>query len=341
MLRTFGGLLLCVALLAVISPTHAAAAGRRVRIVTFNVEMLAAPGEQVRLEKYRWDYARRLQFERIAAIVEALDPDVLNLVEVTSAAAVEHLVGLLHEKGMTDYRGYHIEGHEPFTGFDVACISKIAPDEIEGARIRNFFTPSGDATWRAPYSFVDDGGVTRDRETGLVRQAVYCLTIGQHKLGLLGLHLKSNPDDAYSNGRRAAEAQIAQRIVQREIVARGYTPIVLGDLNDYDPDVPDRDESRSTQTNVLATLKEHDAAHDGPELVNVAQRMPRVADRYTSHWDRNENRTDDPGDVHTMIDHILLDHRLMPHVRRAFIAHTHNLETSDHFPVVVDLELPE
>ena len=28
---------------------------------------------------------------------------------------------------------------------------------------------------------------------------------------------------------------------------------------------------------------------DGDELVNVASRIPRVADRFSSHWDYNEN----------------------------------------------------
>ena len=45
-------------------------------------------------------------------------------------------------------------------------------------------------------------------------------------------------------------------------------------------------------------------------------------------------------DVKTMIDHVLLDRTLMPHVKRVFIDHSTNLETSDHYPIVVDFELP-
>ena len=63
----------------------------------------------------------------------------------------------------------------------------------------------------------------------LDRNALCFITIGKTKLGLLGLHLKSNPDDEYANGRRSAEAEIAGRVVRTEVVARGYTPIVLGD----------------------------------------------------------------------------------------------------------------
>ncbi len=93
-------------------------------------------------------------------------------------------------------------------------------------------------------------------------------------------------------------------------------------------------------TNVLRTLKDYDPKHEGPELENVAKRMPRQADRYTSVWDRNENRVRDPYDVLTMLDHILLPKELMPYVRRAFIFHSIALETSDHHAVVLDLMLP-
>jgi endonuclease/exonuclease/phosphatase family metal-dependent hydrolase len=40
-----------------------------------------------------------------------------------------------------------------------------------------------------------------------------------------------------------------------------------------------------------------------------------------------------------MIDHILLHRELEPAVRRAFICHASGLDVSDHFPVVVDLDL--
>ena len=39
-------------------------------------------------------------------------------------------------------------------------------------------------------------------------------------------------------------------------------------------------------------LQSH-GADEGPELVNAAERIVRVADRYTSHWDRNENGAGD------------------------------------------------
>jgi len=319
-----------------------AIAEQPLRIVTFNAEILAAPRTNAsRLSRFRFDTARRAHAERVAHLIETINPDILNLLEVTSVEAVDLLIEILHEKGMKDYQGFHVESKDGFTGLDVSLITRYPPDLVEGVPMRLIYSLAGDPTWRSRFTFVDDEGATREQETSLMRNGLYFITIGKHKLGFLGLHLKSNPEDAYSNGRRTGEATIAQRVVKQEIVGRGYTPIVWGDLNDYDPDVPDADDSRDPATNVLKMLKDFDPDRLGPELVNVAERIQRKADRYTSLWDRNENGVEDPGDVKTMIDHILLDKSLMPYVRRVHISHTNGLDTSDHYPVVVDLVLPD
>lgn len=167
------------------------------------------------------------------------------------------------------------------------------------------------------------------------------LDVAGFKLGFLGLHLKSNPSDEYSNAQRGAQAEIARRILRSQVAGKGYLPIVLGDINDFDPDVPDQDENQDTVTKVIASLKDFDLEHPGPELENVAKLMPRQADRFTCFWDRNENGATDPYDVFSMIDHIFLPSELMPYVKRAFIFHGVPPRATDHYPVVVDLVLPD
>lgn len=311
------------------------------RIVTLNAEILTAPGIQVgNLQKYRWDVARKAQFERVAAIIEVLNPDVLNLVEVTSKEGVDLLVKILHEKGLTDLQGYHVESNDEYTGMDVALISRYEPVTVKGAKIRTFYSPEHDPTWRQAFPAVSRSGNKYQAMTSLSRNAVYYLEIEGHKLGFLGLHLKSNPSDDYANAKRTAQAQIAVRVIRQEITERGYLPIVLGDLNDYDPDVPDRDDTRDTVTTVIKDLKDFDSQRAGAELFNVAKFIPRLEDRFTSLWDRNENGVMDPYDVQTMIDHILLPNEFESYVKRAFIFHTIDLTTTDHQAVVVDLVLP-
>lgn len=311
------------------------------RIVTFNAEILTAPrAPSGKIHKYRFDRARRLHLERIAAVIETLNPDILNLVEVTSRETLDQLVEILHEKGLTNYRGYHVESNDTYTELDVALISRYQPDLIEGEAIRTFFSEANDPTWRKSYRFTDYQGKPSQRTTSISRNCLYFFTIGGHKLAFLGLHLKANPQNEYANAKRSAEAEIAQRILKTKVLPLHYIPIVLGDINDYDADVLDRDETRSTSTDVLRKLKDFDRTSGGDELVNVAELIVRQSDRFTSHWDWNENGAHDGEDVYTMIDHILLGKQLLPFVKRVFISHSVSIDTSDHYPIVLDLELP-
>lgn len=319
----------------------ASLAGKPLRIVTFNAEILTAPRIRAgTINRFRFDTARRDHLERVAAIIETLNPDIFNLIEVTSVEAVDQLVAILHQKGMKEYQGYHVESKDTFTGMDVAVITKITPDLVEGKRIRLIHDTTDGPKWRKTFSFEGRDGEQRSATASLDRHALYYISLGKWKLGFLGLHLKSNPRDNYSNARRTVESQLCQQIVQQEIVARGYQPIVLGDLNDYDPDVPDRDTTRSTRTKVLRDLKAYDPSSPGPELINVASYIVRQADRYTSHWDRNENLATDSDDVFTMLDHVLVPRQWMSYIDRVFISHAVDLSTSDHRPVVLDLKLP-
>ena len=230
----------------------------------------------------------------------------------------------------------------------VTVAACTASDEAErGVSDRGKVTRPGDDTaadvgddWmRKAYAYEDARGGTRREEAVLQRHAVAYFTVGGTKLGVLGMHLKSNPSDVSANAQRSAETAIARELIRRRIVARGYLPIVLGDLNDYDPDVPMADAGRRTRTTVLRDLKDFDDSRDGAELVNAAGFILRQADRYSSHWDFNENGAPDADDVYTLIDHVLVPRELVPAVTRAFICHAIDLDVSDHFPVVVDFDL--
>ena len=329
-------------------PSHGSA---MVRIACFNTQALAVPGESSRFARERFDPGRQRHLERVAAVIEVVDPDILVLSEVTSAETVAALATILRDKGLGDFRGHHVDGKDHFTGFDVAFLARLKPDLIDGASVR-LFAPqkrprrsavlAGEAElpWTAQrYTEPQDDGSSREEIAVLKRHAVCCFTVAQRRLGLVGLHLKSNPSDPAANAQRMAEVAIVRRIVGRELLPLGYLPIVLGDINDYDPDVPMADAERMTRTAVVRNLRDIDPETPGEELINAAAFIPRVADRFSSHWDYNENRAADPEDVFTLIDHILLDRRLAEGLQRVFICHASGLEVSDHFPVVVDIDL--
>ncbi len=322
-----------------------------VRIACFNVESLTVPGEWSRFARYRFPPGRMQHLEGVAAVVEVVNPDILVLSEVSSAESCVALAALLRDKGLGDFQSYHVDGRDGYTGFDVAFLSRVQPDKIQGRfihlfapnptpRLRDIQNGSAPLPWTAErYKKPEEEGGDVEAIAVLKRHAVCFFSLFGHKLGLIGLHLKSNPSDAQANAQRMAEATIVRRIVQREIVKREYSPILLGDLNDYDPDVEMADSTRKTQTSVLRLLKDIDPQRDGDELVNAAAHIPRVADRFSSHWDYNENGAADGDDVFTLIDHILLEKQLATGLTRAFICHANSLEISDHFPVIVDLDL--
>ena len=322
-----------------------------VRIACFNTEALAVPGESSRFARERFDPGRQRHLDRVAAVIEVVDPDILILSEIASAEPVAALAAILKDKGLGTFQVHHVDGQDRFTGFDVAVLARLPADLIDGTTVRLFASQkaprrsavlAGEAElpWTAErYVEPQDDGSSREEIAVLKRHAVCCFTVAGRRLGLVGLHLKSNPSDPGANAQRAAEVEIVRRIVCRELMPGGYLPIVLGDLNDYDPDVPMADRKRTTQTAVLRNLRDIDPSRPGEELVNAAAAIPRIADRYSSHWDYNENGAADPEDVFTLIDHILLDRRLADGLRRAFICHASCLDASDHFPVVVDIDL--
>jgi endonuclease/exonuclease/phosphatase family metal-dependent hydrolase len=310
-----------------------------VRIMTFNAEWLVYTEDETDKDSGGPEYTLNEHYERVAGVIESLEPDVVNLVEVTTREGVDYLVDILHEKGLTDYKGYHIENKDPSTGQDVALVSRMEPEQVGGQRLRIFYSRHAGEKWREPYTWTTAGGVQKHGTTSVTKNVVYFFDVDGHKIGFLGLHLKAIPDNKKANAQREAQARVAAKIIREEIAAKGYVPIVLGDLNDYDSDVPDRDDTSSTLTDVLATIKNYDLTQPGNELVNAAGKISRVFDRYTSHYDKNHDGIPDENEPMTMIDHVLIHKSLMPDVDRVFIDHGHGSQTSDHWPVVVDLTL--
>ena len=332
--RFFVSLCLCLPICS------ASLAGERLRIMTLNAEWLVYTEDETDKDPWGPEYTLNEHFERIAGIIETLEPDVVNLVEATSAEAVDYLVGILHEKGLTDYKGYHIKSNDTFTGQDIAVVTKKALVTVDGALIRKFYSSNADGEWREPYSWTTAGGVPKHTTTSISKNAVYAVQFGPHKLGFLGLHFKAFPNSRPANAQRTAQSKVAQKIIREQIVGKGLVPIVLGDLNDYDKEVADRDDTKTSKTSVLKNLKDYDASQAGDELINAASKIDRVFDRFTAHHDKDHDGIPDEGESMTMIDHILIHKDLMTMVKRVFIDHGHGSQASDHWPVIVDLEVP-
>lgn len=256
--------------------------------------------------------------KEIANLILRSNPDVISMEEVENLDALTTLNDkFLPGRG---YKPYFVQGKDTFTGQDVALLSRIDPD--------------GGALER------DDrrAGTGRD-SSGVSKNYIANLTVGDIPLSLIGLHLLAVPTDPARRGRREAQAQVIQRAAQ-ELRAKGRQVVILGDLNDWDGDPASLDfKDDKPITNVLATLKQINPADPKDTLINAASLMPK-ASRYTDFYDENHNNAIDAPAEYSMIDHILLPPALAAKAEDAFIPHDEDpLTVSDHFPVVVRLRL--
>jgi exonuclease III len=77
-------------------------------------------------------------------------------------------------------------------------------------------------------------------------------------------------------------------------------------------------------------------------LTNVAIKVPQ-AERYTDWWDSDNNCNTNSIHDYSMIDHILVTDKVMNKIKNVFVYHGYSeycgKMNSDHYPVVVDLNL--
>ncbi len=293
-----------------------AAAG--LRIGTFNTEFLFDGLDNEGQASFPWKgdpVLARAHRDSIARVIRALDADVLMLEEVENAETLEMLVG----ESLADlgYKVYFVKGQDNFTGQDVGLLSRLPIEEV------------GRTDERVQV------GTTR-QQYGVSKNLWARLDLGGIPTTLIGVHFLARPDDVERKPRREAQAEVIRRLVVEEMSA-GRAVAVLGDFNDFDDDTPDRAGSVPI-SNVLATIKQ---AGPGPadDLRNAAAEVPQK-DRYTSFWDRNRNDIIDPGEF-SSLDHLLLSPRLYASLRAVHFVHLHDPRVvSDHFPIVVTLELP-
>jgi len=252
----------------------------------------------------------------IAEVVIAHDPDILNLVEVENLQALE----TLNTKFLTGrgYKTYLVDGTDTATGQDVGLLTRIDPEA--GAIERD-----------------DRKGQSGSVVKGVSKNYFARFALGDRKIALVALHFLARPNDPDRvDVRQAQAAVIAQRAV--DLAAEGYAPIVLGDFNDYDGQVPDHVGSQPI-TEVLPIVKRMQPGDAADDLINAAQFVPQ-SQRYTSFWDQDEDGTVDQPHELTSIDHILIAPALVPLVDSLAMPHELDpTEVSDHFPIVLHLRL--
>lgn len=288
------------------------------KIMTFNCEFMwdGVEPEEGKIEfehKGNQELAEKHMSE-LAKVIKRNNPDIVNLIETEGLAAVNTLnTKFLSGQG---YKVYLAEGKDSYTGQDVALLSRI--------------------------DLIDFGRYNEKGFSGMTGKTVSknyfgLLTFKNTKIALIGLHFLSRPTAKDRISKRQAQATAIKNLAM-SLDHLGYNLVLMGDYNDYDGDDECLDINKHKPTSqVLWMLKKLDGSKPEDDLINVTSKA-KQEERYTAHWDKNDNgKYEFPKEV-SAIDHILISKKLESKIVDVKFDHTHDpTKVSDHFPVMVTL----
>ncbi len=293
--------------------------------------------------------AATAHINEVAEVLRVVNADVVNLLEVEDCSVVQTLVGLLNTPspapGGGGYRGYLRQGTDYSTGQDAALLTRLDPQEdLSRTSLTAAFPVAG-----SDCHFHDTGsqGVSKHYMTR-IKVADFAKDIV-----LIGAHFRAFPTEPEACARREAQAMVIRQLVQQAL-SDGHHVVVMGDLNDFDPDVKVADGvANSPTSNVLRLLRDVDASVPGDELFNVAganENAPSssssplvpINERYTAWHDSNGDGADTglPSE-RGLIDHVLVSRCLRWAVTAVTIPRSFSPVSgaSDHFPVKLAIDL--
>jgi exonuclease III len=302
------------------------------RLVQYNVEWLFVdhysnfdcPGTQCTWKNVS-EAKEHLQY--VSNVVSELNPDIINFCEVEGCDELNMVIDNLG----AGYKGYLKQGTDTGTGQNVGMITKIDPNiNLYRNELKVSYPIAGSKC-----------GYTGTGNTGVSKHYITEFTLDEMNIAFIAAHLIAIPTDPARCAQREGQAQVLQNIVYG-YVQKGYEIIVLGDMNDYDNEVLDLNSDRPI-SRALDFIKGLDGEKKGLyTLTNVAIKVPQ-AERYTDWWDSDNNCNTNSIHDYSMIDHILVTDKVMNKIKNVFVYHGYSeycgKMNSDHYPVVVDLNL--
>ena len=283
-----------------------------VSIMTFNPEWLLGSQSQVEALKKKgiWGLEEKdteseieEQHEAIATIVARHTPDILCLQEVINEVAAKRLQKVLQGKGI-QYVLHFLESRDTYLEQDVVFLTNKSSGNITDIRASHPIDPV------YPSKCV----------------ILTCLLNGE-QTAIIGLHLKAVPTEPSAVAKREKQADAVVKQLNR-LSAAGYATLELGDLNDWDPIVPDADPSEQATPTSQALKKMKDYVPGGDdELVNSLKWVEPIEKRYTFNYKGSK----------TVLDHILIPLGWQDRFSGVKIDHDRPDRASDHWPVILDL----
>lgn len=294
--------LLCVAFVTAAFLVPVATADS-VRFATFNVYWLfdAEPPLQ-RWAERRPDQTWEQTLAKVADAIAEIDADVIALQEVEDSRAVKALNDVLAEKNKSYPHFWVGAGTDPFTGQDVAIMSRfpnITEPILAYSALRQDFSS-------------EEG---KDRVAALQKFMRVDLEISGDPVTVYALHLKSKRGNQVdSDGERLAQAKMIRRLVRARLEKGRPNVVVMGDFNDG----PNSD-----------ALREIRGLNDSSWNMSHASASENM---------RGEQWTLEFGGKRQALDHILLSKFLFDEILWAAVIRFED-DVSDHDAFAVDVQI--
>ena len=304
----------------------------RIRLMQYNVEWLYidhyssfdCPGTQC---PWANESEAETHMQYVANVIKDINPDVVNFCEVEGCDELNLLIDELDPT----YFPYLKKGTDTSTGQNVGMITRVDPTASLYRTEQKYSYPIAGSKC----------GYTGTGSTGVSKHYITEFQIDYLRFAFISAHLIAIPTDSARCAQREGQAMILQQVIHN-FTKDGYDIIMIGDFNDYDGTVMDVNNNVPT-SQVLEILKGNagDLAHTYA-LSSVATNIQQK-ERYSDWWDSDSNCATASSKDYSMIDHILVTDNIKKYITNTFIYHGYpeycGKYDSDHYPVVIDLEI--
>ena len=264
----------------------------------------------------------------VANVIKTLNPDIVNFCEVEGCDELNMLITSLKD---TTYKPYLKQGTDTSTGQNVGMITRVDP-------LVNLYRSEERASY--PVSGSKCGYTGPAGTSGVSKHYITEFNLGGLNTALIGAHLLAIPTEPTRCAEREAQAQVLQNVVA-SYIAKGYEVILLGDMNDFDAEVPDVNSDKPTSY-VLDIMKGLYGLKKGTyTLTNAASKLAQ-SERYSDWYDSDNNCATSSKKDYSMIDHVLMSSKIFSKISTVSIYHGYTeycgTMNSDHYPVLIDLK---
>jgi exonuclease III len=302
----------------------------QLRLMQYNVEWLFVDyysGSDCPGNGCTWknESAAITHLNAVANVIDKLQPDIINFCEVEGCDELNMLTRAISN---TDYLPYLIKGTDSSTGQNVGMLTKMDP-------VLSLYRD--ESRYDYPIDGSTCGYTGSTSSTAVSKHYITEFFINDVNIAFIAAHLIAIPTDPSRCAQREAQASILQSIIY-SYIQDGYEIVMIGDFNDYDNEIPDINSNKPI-SQVLDILKGYGANY---ELYSVGLNVSQN-ERYSDWWDSDNNCNTSSINDYSVIDHILVSKKIQSWISNVFIYHGYdefcNKINSDHYPVIVDLEL--